>query len=388
MVGKLIILLAGLMPASTGPETEDSINYVDLGLSVLWADCNQTAASSGGNGFMRLDSELCSTYQIPTLDEWRELQQECTWTWVQEYNGMSGYIVSGTKEGFTDKQIFIPADGVIEDSTLTQKNIEGNYASSTASFDKSLSMQYTFKFDSVRYNPALCNENMLMSVRTVKDLESTPMSSFKLNVSKLDMCIYGEYNLSVISLDRGHILPEKVKWSSSDEECASISEKGSIKAKKPGTSIISAVFLGHTVKLNLTVHDEQISYVDLGTGVLWADRNRGAYEIGDYGGKVAFTDAEKFPTANDWEKLMRMCRWEPATRNGVAGFNIYGGTPFTRGNSIFLPCDSTNPLFGYWTSSDDISVSGYKTAILFRMQKPFLNPWSKSGLPMYLRMVK
>ena len=56
---------------------------------------------------------LGGKWRTPTWNEWGELINNCTWTWVTDYNGkgVAGMIAQSTKEGYTDKFIFFPAAG-------------------------------------------------------------------------------------------------------------------------------------------------------------------------------------------------------------------------------------------------------------------------------------
>ncbi len=154
-------------------EDDEPVNeYVDLGLSVKWATCNLGATEpweyggyyqwagtkdfkgTGSPGLecpYHLDSvwdfyhgftkyipsgspsywsgsgnpddkkvldpsddvvhiKLGGSWRMPTIDEWRELKQNCTWTWTT-VNGVNGYEVTSNKPGYTDKSIFLPAAG-------------------------------------------------------------------------------------------------------------------------------------------------------------------------------------------------------------------------------------------------------------------------------------
>ena len=161
-------------PTSTNADTHE---YVDLGLSVKWATCNLGASKPEEYGeryqwagtidvsdayylnyhnspyiadstrFVRdkwtkyvplsmpsywscsdrpdnktiLDREddaahvkLGGKWRMPTVDEYRELIDYCTWIWTNNYNGtgVSGTIVTSKKTGYNDKSIFLPATGV------------------------------------------------------------------------------------------------------------------------------------------------------------------------------------------------------------------------------------------------------------------------------------
>ncbi len=127
--------------------------YVDLGLSVLWATCNVGAATperagdsfawgetepkedyswatlkywdteadaatkyTESDGLLELEAEDDAAavnwggdWRMPTQTEFQELIDECTWTSTTDYNGtgMSGYIVTSKAEGNTNS-IFLP----------------------------------------------------------------------------------------------------------------------------------------------------------------------------------------------------------------------------------------------------------------------------------------
>lgn len=114
--------------------------YVDLGLSVMWATCNVGAESPEdyGDYFAWGEIETKSTYnertykckkfsdlelppyhdaayanwrstwRMPTDDEWAELCEKCRWTWITE-KGVNGYNVTSKING---NSIFLPAAGI------------------------------------------------------------------------------------------------------------------------------------------------------------------------------------------------------------------------------------------------------------------------------------
>lgn len=134
-------------------------DVVNLGLSVYWAKCNLGASSPEQDGDyyrwgeyvpMGLGSykwtnpdgtmiKYCMTpdfgkvdglsslevtddaatmnkgsgWRIPSFSEMEELVNDCSWEWVNDYDGSGtcGFIVSGTKPGFTENCIFLPAAG-------------------------------------------------------------------------------------------------------------------------------------------------------------------------------------------------------------------------------------------------------------------------------------
>lgn len=47
-------------------------------------------------------------WRMPTKAEWDELYNKCTWTWTT-INGVKGFRISGSKPGYSDNYIFLPA---------------------------------------------------------------------------------------------------------------------------------------------------------------------------------------------------------------------------------------------------------------------------------------
>ena len=121
---------------------------VDLGLSVYWASCNLGASSPEQDGdYYRwgeyipikgstYDSPVSKRYysdgltslelhddaaamnkgrgwRMPSFSEMEELINDCTWEWTDNYqgSGTNGFIVRGTKPGYTNNSIFLSASG-------------------------------------------------------------------------------------------------------------------------------------------------------------------------------------------------------------------------------------------------------------------------------------
>lgn len=158
---------------SSGP-TLTSGEYVDLGLSVMWATCNLGASKPTDAGgyyawgetkekgsytentytyynsttasYTEIGDDIAGTefdaayvnlgdgWKIPNKSQFDELIKECNWTWTSK-EGVNGYVITG-KNG---NNIFIPAASMkgsyfILDSYI---NKEGFYlASDKASFSK------------------------------------------------------------------------------------------------------------------------------------------------------------------------------------------------------------------------------------------------------------
>ena len=160
-----------------------TVEWVDLGLSVMWAKCNVGAKKETdyGSYFMwgdimnktnsncdwttykycngsdttltkynlstnygenpdnktTLDPEddaatqiMGGKWRIPTQSEFQELIDNTTKEWTQ-VNGVNGYKFTSNKEGFQNNSIFIPAAGCREDSSFDGQGIHGEVWSSS-----------------------------------------------------------------------------------------------------------------------------------------------------------------------------------------------------------------------------------------------------------------
>ena len=105
-------------------------NYFDWGSYSFSGDTYRdftkycTKASYGKDGYVDdltvLQNEDDAAYvlyggkwRMPTSSEWRELLENCEWS-VSSINGHKGYLVIGTKPGFTSNWIFLPQGKIVE----------------------------------------------------------------------------------------------------------------------------------------------------------------------------------------------------------------------------------------------------------------------------------
>ena len=168
-----------------GGGTSEEHEYVDLGLSVLWATTNIGAASETdyGNYYAWGETETKEAYswdtykygtsqdaltkytstdrltvlensddaayvnwgsdwRMPTRSEFNELVKECSRTYTKKGN-VNGILFTSKMDGYTDKSIFLPAAGYYDDSKLTQNSVYAHYWTSTL-FDETSSYEFNF----------------------------------------------------------------------------------------------------------------------------------------------------------------------------------------------------------------------------------------------------
>ena len=199
----------------------DGYEYVDLGLpsGLLWATCNIGASSpeeygdyfawgettgynSGKTEFSWTSYSLCDgsewtmnkyctsadygivdnktflelvddaananwggDWRMPTIEDWRELQNNCTWTWIS-MNNVDGYKVTASNGNY----IFLPAAGYRYDYGLDTAGSNGYYWSS------SLNTGYSYYAQSLYFNSGYVNASYYdrylgQSVRAVRVAE-------------------------------------------------------------------------------------------------------------------------------------------------------------------------------------------------------------------------
>ncbi len=180
-------------------EQVSSDEWIDLGVSVLWHDCNLCAknflefgtltdfgrVSSISHFNIDEDTEanmvwkmlpnnisgteydtateiLSSDSRIPTRREWKELMDKCHWVW-SEICGVRGYRVIGRN----GNSIFLPATGKRNSGGVSSKNLMGYYWSSEKS--SLYKCSYYLKFDAEDFNLYYEPFNTQRAIRPVKN---------------------------------------------------------------------------------------------------------------------------------------------------------------------------------------------------------------------------
>ena len=166
-----------LLSVPFGTVSAKKMKAVDLGLSIKWAPCNVGASApeqfgdyfawgeivpkaeyswktlrfcndAGGNSFAKYNTKerygatdnllqlepaddaaravLRGNWRMPTREEWKELREKCKWEWA-EVNGVKGYTVTGPN----GNSIFLPAAGLMSNSSAVRAGTQGCYWSSS-----------------------------------------------------------------------------------------------------------------------------------------------------------------------------------------------------------------------------------------------------------------
>ena len=263
------------------------IEAVDLGLSVKWATCNVGAdtpeeygdyfawgetepksnyswstykygdyntltkycnnSSYGYNGFtdnktvLDLEDDAArvnwgGSWRMPTDAEWKELMNNCTWTWTAQ-NGVNGYRVTSNKGGYTDKSIFIPAAGDRYGTSLSGVGSSGNYWSSSLRAD-SPNEAWQVYFNSGKIERGSNRRYPGFSVRPVYG-DFISVESISLNKSSLSIT-EGETGQLPATVMPANATEKTVTWTSSNTSVATVSSAGVVTAVSAGSATITA----------------------------------------------------------------------------------------------------------------------------------------------------
>ena len=105
-------------------------------------------------------ANLGNGWRTPTFKEFKELRENCTWTWTNR-NGVNGMLVTGPN----GKSIFLPAGGWYNGSTLNNKGSYGSYWTATGDGGTANAVDFV----SSDKDKALVPRSEGRSIRPVKD---------------------------------------------------------------------------------------------------------------------------------------------------------------------------------------------------------------------------
>ena len=400
--------------------------YVDLGLSVKWCTVNTgiTADSPVGWYYRWPDAMAIVTTdgsRMGTKAEWDELRKYCTWKWKVQ-DGIGGYLVTSKIKGYTNRSIFLPAAGWLQDGKLMQVGTYASYWCSTPGVQPDNGAAYGFNFQRGADEWHSENRESEQSVRMVMPLSGKEVSRISLETTKLSLQQGTGTRLNVTMGKRD--INSACTWKSSDENVIKVVEDGLLVAAGPGSCKVQVTAYGKTAECSVTVTSGQFEYVDLGLSVLWAACNMGASAPEQYGNyyawaeiepkeffswgnyryssfakedgmdkytaegqshhllkadnlnrleptddaaTVLFGDGWRMPTTDEFAELVSNCIYDTATVNGVGGIRFTSQVPGFEQRSIFIPnsgqMNGNEPIdkgkqLSLWTSNSGSGTRG------------------------------
>ena len=357
----------------TVKEYEPVYDVVDLGLSVNWATCNVGASSPEGIGFYyawgeketKTDYSLDTYYyysnedpygykkytlynydsytgtsddktvleaaddvaallfggnfRMATSVEFQELVSECQWQ-SETVNGVSGYRITSTIDGYTDKSIFIPANGY-KSGTGTYSSSYGYYWTSSLSSNSDIANNLVISksgwYSSTSSRITNNSREYGMGIRPVVPSETWQgITSIAISETSISMTEYDNASLSAVLMSGDadySFMADGLVWTSSDEDVVTVDEYGQLLAIAAGEATITVTYNNISATCPVTVSafsyeaDGTLNnheYVDLGLSVNWATFNIGSTSLtglGDYfaWGEVEPYYAEGYAQSND-----------------------------------------------------------------------------------------
>lgn len=334
-------------------------------------------------------------WRIPTSDEFRELQNNCSTQWTT-LGGINGILFTSDING---KSIFLPAAGSYGDEGLIKEGVNGMYSFADLCTETLSGTTYGSTY-AVLINSQQVNLNYFArtngySIRPVwSEIPACRVGGIELDKSEATIKVGETINLTATLTTYGDDVDNTVWWESSNWDVAYVDEDtGEIEGCAEGTAIITAMSAvgGFTATCTITVSNSAstVQAIDLGlsSGLKWADMNVGASKPEDFGYYFAWGETEpkdtysesnytfmndtiesdddaanvnlggswRMPTQADWQELISSCDAEYTTINNMSGVKM---TSKQNGNSIFLPASgyvdgsTTNyTLNCYWSSS-------------------------------------
>lgn len=334
----------------------DGYGYVDLGLSVKWATCNVGASkpeelgkyyrwgeatpysastydytynpcSSDGILSWKYDAASMNwskSWRMPTKSEFKELKDNCKWTWEDDYkeSGLSGYIVTSTKNG---KSIFLPAGAYYKEGETTLSSYgEGYYWSSEISVGQ-VSNSLTaadFVIKSNRYQMVdVLNKASGLQIRGVVG-----------SANSYEPDIYDTQE-SGSANGHGYVdLGLSVKWATCNLGAINAWDFGDYYAWGTTVPHSSSIVLNYEYFANICSPNNILSSKYDAATVNWGRSWR-------------------MPTYKEIEELMNNCDWRWSNNINGKGVSGYVVTSKKNGNSIFLPAGKYKPHESYMTAT-------------------------------------
>ena len=292
------------------------------------------------------------SWRMPTREEWKELMNNCTCIWTDNYNGTErkGLVVTSRKNG---NSIFLPA---------ANTNL-GRYWSSSIGSAAPYNA-HSFRFDSN-------TEGTLEDAYRFLGITVRPVLSYVTGISlnKTRLALEpGDSETITATVTPSYATEKSVTWSSNNTSVATVSSSGVVTAVGQGICTITATTVdgGYYAECEVAVKQETaigqtFVAVDLGlpSGTKWASFNLGASKPEEYGDYYAWGETEPYYSSlapltwkegkeagYDWSSY-KWCMGSETTLTKYCSYSEYGYNGFTDTKTILdLEDDAANVVLG------------------------------------------
>lgn len=363
----------------------EKINYVDLGLSVKWAECNVGALKpeeygynfawgetvpkpfysvnnykfwDGNLGTVRY-TKYCTNSEygevdgkitleecddaafvnwgegcrMPTQEEFQELVDSCIWGWTT-VNGVYGYEIKSKVNG---NSIFLPAEENKSENWNAWYHPDHGGKYWTSSVEKEMS-QYAYGLLFYNYlHSVIVNDRYAgLNVRAVCPVA---VSEVRLDKQTIEITKGGKEKLEFIVRFENNYSRNWAAdyWESSDTTVAKVDDNGEVTAISEGSCMIVAYYKSHSATCSVKVNQFIPEYVDLGLSVKWAKCNVGAIEPDEYGDYFAWGETE--PKSDYSWSTYKYCKGSDDTMTKYCNNGGYGYNGFTDDKTVLEPED-------------------------------------------------
>lgn len=301
---------------------------------------------------------LGGNWRMPTVEEMEELGNGCSLTF-ETLNGVAGVRLVSKVPGYTDKSIFVPCAGIINEEGVQYEAADACFWSASLT-ENSLILYYldwvSCYFAASNYGQqeaagiAGGHRSWGIPVRPVYAGEVVHVTGVELNESSLQLEMGSTAQLTATATPED-ASNKSVVWSSSNDSIATVSEDGVVSGVGVGTAEITATSVdgGFTATCTIGVSYAVPEVVDLGLSVKWASFNLGASAPEEYGDYFAWGETE--PKSNySWSTYKWCMNGSDSQLTKYCNDSLYGYNGFTDDKTVLDPEDDAAvvALCGSW----------------------------------------
>lgn len=249
--------------------------------TVLTAEDDAACAQWGGN------------WRMPTIDEFNELLNKCSWEWTSNYKGtsVSGFIGTSTLEDYTSESIFLPAGGSMFNEQRSGIGEHGLYWLSQNSSEYATE---GWGFIVEEGKPTI-NYWDRISGHMIRPVFGKRIAVEDISLDKTSVELgYGQQLQLNVTFSPSNAPEKGVIWTSSDVSVASVSQSGLITAMARGDCIITATSTDSPqANTCCRVVVGEPKPLDMGLSVKWGCLNVGATSVEESGEFFSWGDIQQ-----------------------------------------------------------------------------------------------